>query len=128
MMNIFRLLTIAAILAVAPSTFGYGGPQCRGFKKATEKYFELFYQTQDDDGVAHCKQDSDCILSTQGPCNRQELASKLKLNVKKLKALMQASKRYEALFDECVTNSCDKTRALAKGTKCTDGRCEFSYE
>lgn len=128
MMNLFRLFTIAAVITSTSSAFGFGGPQCRGFKKATEKYFELFYQAQDDNGIAHCKVDSDCILSTQGPCNRQEIASKLKLNVKKQTALLKASKRYEELFEQCATNTCDKTRALAKGAKCTDGRCEFSYE
>jgi hypothetical protein len=128
MMNLFRIFTVAFILASAPHAFGFGGPECRGFEKATEKYFDLFYQTQDDNGVAHCKVDSDCILSAQGPCNRRELASKLKLNIKKLKALKQASKRYEELFEQCRNETCTKTRALAKGTKCTDGRCEFTYE
>lgn len=128
MKNFCRLFTIAAAITSTSSAFGFGGPQCRGFEKATEKYFELFYQAQDDNGVAHCKVDSDCILSARGPCNRQEIASKLKLNVKKLKALKQASKRYEALFEQCRNETCTKTRALANGTKCTDGRCEFTYE
>lgn len=128
MMKLLQLLTLVAVIAAASPAFGFGGPQCRGFKKATEKYFELFYQAQDENGVAHCKVDSDCILSAQGPCNRQEIASKLKLNVKKQKALLQASKRYEELFEKCATDTCDKTRLLAKGTKCTDGRCEFGYE
>lgn len=128
MTNFFCFFTVLTVLASSLSAFGLGGPECRGFGKTTENYFALFYKTQNDDGSAVCKEDADCILSARGPCNRQELASKLKVSKKNAKKLLQASKRYETLFEKCSVEVCDKTRRRASATKCTDGRCEFIYE